>query len=223
MIFLSTISGDSGALPFKRKEGNKKSPSALYADSLLHSTNAAETEPCNGTGLLLASVLQSPNRPRTQDRVTEISRVKKFTSLHRSANSSDRRKPVDPANMTIALSRIGSSDRRVWNSAGVRTSGSRRRFAEQRTLLMGLKVIHSCRIPWVKIADIMLRIFDREAGASGSDSSHCSTATVFTSEGLSCPHRGVRYSWAAIVLKPRPRHARRPALTSNRQKQTGDS
>ena len=78
-------------------EGNRKSPSALHGDFFLHSISAADTEPCNGTGLQLASVLQSPNRPRTQDRVTGISRVKEFTSLHRSANNSDRSKKAELA------------------------------------------------------------------------------------------------------------------------------
>jgi hypothetical protein len=102
MIFLSTISGESGTLPFNRREGNRKSPSASYGDFFLHSIKAAETALCNGTGLRLASVLHSSNRPRTQDRVTEISRVKKLTSLHRSANSSDRRN-VHPAGTIAAL------------------------------------------------------------------------------------------------------------------------
>jgi len=104
------------------------------------------TDVCNGTGLRLASVLVSPKRPRTQERRTLTCMRSGSTSRHVSATSSDRRKPVLPAKITIALTRSGSSSTKAANSTGVRTSGSRRRFDDALTLVMGLRWVHSYRM-----------------------------------------------------------------------------
>jgi len=101
-------------------------------------------EPVERHWLPACFCLHLPNLPRTHDRVTATSNFWKSTSLHLSANSSERRKPVVPASITITCSRNESSSSNDWNSAGVRTSGSRSSFAEQRTLLIGLNVNHSC-------------------------------------------------------------------------------
>jgi hypothetical protein len=101
-------------------------------------------------------------------------------SCHVSATSSDLRRPVLPASITIARSRRSNSARRDASSTGESISGSRSRLAEVLTFVIGLRSIHSCRIAWLNTADMMLRILLRVPGAKVRECSHNSTSTVCT-------------------------------------------
>ena len=69
--------------------------------------------------------------------------VLRFRSDQVRAIISDRRSPVLPISRTIARSRTESCFTSFWNSSGMRTSLSRRRFCDVLTLLIGLNVSHS--------------------------------------------------------------------------------
>src|ERR1700761_2892536 len=70
MIFFRIMSGVTGVFPSFRTDGKRKSSSPLYGDSFLQISRHSMTDVCNGTGLRLASVLVSPKRPRTHERMT---------------------------------------------------------------------------------------------------------------------------------------------------------
>ena len=133
-------------LSFESDRWNIKSSSLRYSEASRHTPRHFTTEGCNGTGLRLASVLVSPKRFRTHERWTFTCMSSRSMSRQVSATSSDLRRPVLPASITIARSRRSSSDTSEANSAGVSTSGSRRRLAETLTFVMGFRSIHSCRM-----------------------------------------------------------------------------
>jgi hypothetical protein len=79
---------------------------------------------------------------------------------------------------------------RRWNSSGVRTSLSRRRFDEVITLLMGFKASHSYRMAWLYSADRMLFSFAFKLGANARECNHSSMCIVRTAQSQRCPQRG---------------------------------
>src|SRR5674476_1375905 len=75
MILVNTMSGVKGFLPFRRIDGNRKSSSSQYGDSLLQFARTAQTKAFSGTGFRLAGVFTSPKWLRTTPRVTDTCMV----------------------------------------------------------------------------------------------------------------------------------------------------
>jgi hypothetical protein len=71
---------------------------------------------CLGSAVFLRYT--SPNLPRTHERDGNF-HLLESTSLHLSANSSERRIPLVPASITITCSRSESSSNNAFNSDGV--------------------------------------------------------------------------------------------------------
>jgi hypothetical protein len=94
----------------------------------------------------LASVLQSPMRCMTMDRVTEIWDFSKSMSFHFNASSSPTRSPVSTSRKTAVCAGSLNKLSSAAISSIVSTIGIFARFALWRTCVIGFRSCHSHRI-----------------------------------------------------------------------------